>query len=375
MQEKDRKTVWRCGGLIAVMLPISLVFPLIWIPILALAWVIYDNLRPPIYPTVPPPVTWRTVTPDDGNWLSLFCDGCESPAEEQFLRAMVTRFDLKPANGVLKSPRLTLEMQVAVNQYRYDFVANGRQIIEIDGAAYHSSPEQLERDRVRDELSARLGYQVLRIPATVVFNAPAEAVRRVEVALEETSTVTVPQRPEPLIEKRTISQHASAFAESLEKFERRVSVSIQTKEATADFRFAIDAEKSTIEMLVGLVESDLAIERELAGMSPEARKNFDALSAELATATEGDLPLEDICKWRNIAAPAPVNDADVQREAVAAYDAAMEKRAARLSALRGRCEKDPLFASCLREKMTKTRCPLELYVKIFSVIPSIVRTN
>ncbi len=43
-----------------------------------------------------------------------------------------------------------------------DFVIGTRLVLEIDGFAYHSDPEQFERDRRRDaRLSAR-GYRVLR---------------------------------------------------------------------------------------------------------------------------------------------------------------------------------------------------------------------
>ena len=72
---------------------------------------------------------WQTVDADAENWLDIFCKGCESPAEEAFLRKMVAEFNLKPKSGMLVSPDLVLEMQVPYKRYRFDFVVNGRQII------------------------------------------------------------------------------------------------------------------------------------------------------------------------------------------------------------------------------------------------------
>lgn len=212
MQGQVDKTIWRRIGLIAILLPICFLFPLAWFLVVFFAWTIYDSLQRPKFPSLPPARTWRDANPDDSDWLELFCEGCESPAEERFLRAMVEEFDLKPENGVLTSPSLTLAMQVAVANYRYDFVANGRHVIEIDGSAYHSSPEQRKRDRVRDERSVQDGYKVLRIPAVVVFNTPDEAIRRVKAALTETPTFAKPQILPFPTEKRTISQHISASA-------------------------------------------------------------------------------------------------------------------------------------------------------------------
>lgn len=74
-------------------------------------------------------------------------------------------------------------MQVKVGNYRLDFVANRTFIIEIDGAAWHSSPEAVERDRLRDAAMMAKGYKVLRISAKVVLTTPKEAVRRLDVYL------------------------------------------------------------------------------------------------------------------------------------------------------------------------------------------------
>jgi len=118
---------------------------------------------------------------------------CESPAEEAFLDAMVEAFDLKTGPGAIEGRGLRLRNQVGMGQfrihqsstswqYRADFLIDERLVVEVDGAAYHSSSEAVERDRKRDSDFKREGYSVLRIPALVVFQNPKEAIRRVRSA-------------------------------------------------------------------------------------------------------------------------------------------------------------------------------------------------
>lgn len=51
-------------------------------------------------------------------------------------------------------------------RYRVDFILrDARLIIELDGHAYHSSPEQLEKDAIRQRYLTRSGYTVIRFTA------------------------------------------------------------------------------------------------------------------------------------------------------------------------------------------------------------------
>jgi very-short-patch-repair endonuclease len=52
-------------------------------------------------------------------------------------------------------------------------------VLEIDGAA-HVTAEGLERDRVRDEVLARQGYLVARIPGYEVLREPERVLARIE---------------------------------------------------------------------------------------------------------------------------------------------------------------------------------------------------
>lgn len=119
----------------------------------------------------------------DEDWRDKFASNVESPAEIAFLNAMIDAFALTPKLGALSSNGLRLDLQVEQGRYRADFMLNYWLIIEIDGAAWHSSDEAKIRDRKRDIYFEGLGFTVLRIPAKITMNRPAEAVRRVEAAL------------------------------------------------------------------------------------------------------------------------------------------------------------------------------------------------
>lgn len=124
----------------------------------------------------------EALTAEDDKWLHIFHSVCESPAEEAFLDAMVSAFDLIPNKGSLSGGNLTLQMQVSVEKFRVDFLVDKGLVVEIDGAAYHSSPEAIERDAERDRALVAKGFEVLRIPAKVALYNPKEAVVRVRTA-------------------------------------------------------------------------------------------------------------------------------------------------------------------------------------------------
>lgn len=205
MHRKFDRTVLVRIVVIIALFPIGFIFPYALLLAFFLGWTLWDQYKnngffeevstykPNDSFEKTPQRSWLNVKPEDKDWYDLFIAECESPAEEKFLSSMIREFDLKPDNGKLISPILTLEMQVELARYRFDFLVNGRQIIEIDGAAWHSSPEQVARDRIRDEFSVKHGYKVLRIPAKVVFNTPQEAIRRVKATLIDTPQYTAPK--------------------------------------------------------------------------------------------------------------------------------------------------------------------------------------
>ncbi|WP_287327815.1 DUF559 domain-containing protein [Mesorhizobium sp.] len=360
VQSQVDKTIWRRIGLIAILLPICFFFPLALFLVGFLAWSIYEDLKPSKYPDLPPPRTWRDAKPEDDDWLTLFCEGCESPAEEHFLRTMVEEFGLKPNNGVLKAPKLTLAMQIEVDNYRYDFLANGRQVIEVDGAAYHSSPEQVERDRIRDEYTVQGGYKVLRIPAVVVFKSPDEAIRRVKAALAETPTFTKPQRMKPAIQKKSIAQHINAFVDGLDKLDRHVEVSVQTKMATEGFLSAISSEQFFLEAMVTEAEQEQRLEE----MSSQERKHYD----ELRDLFQNEEPRPLIYEWKKIGMPLLIEDKNIQEKVEAVYTAAMSERNMRFAGLKMRCAEDPAFMRLFCRRLVDARFPVDEATKIVTTI-------
>jgi very-short-patch-repair endonuclease len=118
---------------------------------------------------------------------------CESPAETAFLDAMVSAYALQTGPGAIEGRGLRLRNQISMgrlnihkwhasSQYRADFLVDEKLVVEIDGVAFHSSPEAIARDQQRDADMRREGYTVLRIPAQVVFQNSGETVKRVEDA-------------------------------------------------------------------------------------------------------------------------------------------------------------------------------------------------
>ena len=162
-------------------------FPLLFIPAVLVGWALVDELR-----RASTPDPRLTATGADPNWKSYWLPLCESPAETAFLEAMIEAFGLTADKGILRGGGLTLDMQVVMHPYRVDFLVNSWLIVEVDGAAHHSSPEAVASDQARDAFLLAKGYPTLRIPAKVVFSTPGDSVNRVRAAIVQFS-----RAPEP----------------------------------------------------------------------------------------------------------------------------------------------------------------------------------
>lgn len=69
--------------------------------------------------------------------------------------------------------------------YYADFAhMESRTIIEIDGASYHTSPEQVQRDQQRQAYLESLGWKVIRFTAKEVYRDPVRTVYRAARAIE-----------------------------------------------------------------------------------------------------------------------------------------------------------------------------------------------
>jgi very-short-patch-repair endonuclease len=173
---------------------------------------------------------WTFITAETVGWKSIYCERiCESPAEAAFLTAMISSYQLIPDRGTLKGGGLELQLQVPIQRYRVDFLAKKYLVIEIDGAAYHSSPDAVKKDRIRDEFLINSGYVVLRIPAKIVFNSPSEAVQRVRCAIsnlahelsiraqEAARSATVPKPDPPLTFFGSLGKALAAGSEYMDE--------------------------------------------------------------------------------------------------------------------------------------------------------------
>lgn len=152
-------------------------FPLLWLAAAYFAFTIYTDSRP--RRRKEEDGRFPLISEADADWLQQVRNCTESPAEIAFLDAMVDAFKLVPRGRLLCGGNLTLRMQVEIQRYRLDFLVDETLVVEIDGAAWHSSDEAVERDRRRDAFLSEQGYTVLRIPARIALYQPAEAVRMV----------------------------------------------------------------------------------------------------------------------------------------------------------------------------------------------------
>lgn len=184
-------TYFQRGLLAAVLIVIGFFFwPLLGVGGL-IAWSVYSDIRDePERKRQEAEVAARInepVTVEDMRFT------CESPAEEAFFDTMVSAYKMTTGPGCILGEGIKLRTQVGLGrlligrssawrQFRGDFLIDEKLVVEIDGETWHGSREAKAKDAARDEVIRAEGYTVLRIPATVVFNSPTEAVRRVEEA-------------------------------------------------------------------------------------------------------------------------------------------------------------------------------------------------
>lgn len=208
----------------------------------------------------------------DPDWPSYIEEHCESPAEVAFLRAMIEAYDLKPFAGTLIGKGLKLDFQVTEGRYRADFLANRWLVIEVDGAAYHSSAEAIARDKARDKYFEGLGYSVLRLPAKLVFDSPRLAIQRVQNALAVGKQV----RPAPLRKSGfqklggTISSIAAGTVEILNNIDRYTAID----SALRDAKSAFASEKSAIEIAIELAKLQIEQDDFLSKSSDEIKEVY-----------------------------------------------------------------------------------------------------
>jgi hypothetical protein len=104
-------------------------------------------------------------------------DGVESGLELQFLelcqRANIAR------------PAVQLPVRISGSAFRLDFAwTSERVFVEIDGAAFHSTPEQLASDRRRQNLLVLAGWTPLRFSSTDLSKQPVRSIALLRQTLD-----------------------------------------------------------------------------------------------------------------------------------------------------------------------------------------------
>ncbi len=249
-------------GIAAMFFVAGFVFPLFFVVAGTILLSIVADRRRPKDPDADKWLVRRwNVTPADDDWVSCFLPFCESPAETAFLEAMISAFDLKPELGVLKSATLKLDLQVKIPPYRVDFLANDWLVIEIDGAAYHSSPEAVAKDSARDKDLENGPYKVLRIPAKEVFTDPGAAVRQVRATIASgqmpRKTVGSVPRVSPIPTAKGI---LSGLARLSEQFSSHMATTLAVQEAMKSVELAFAREKSVFDAAINLARHKIEIE-------------------------------------------------------------------------------------------------------------------
>jgi very-short-patch-repair endonuclease len=97
---------------------------------------------------------------------------CESPIEIILGAALIRLNELEHGGKAL------ISSQYRFGRYRFDWALSFPELelpalfIECDGYAYHSTPEQLARDKAKDDSALQAGIEVLRFSGSDIFRHP-----------------------------------------------------------------------------------------------------------------------------------------------------------------------------------------------------------
>ncbi|MGC0055755.1 endonuclease domain-containing protein (plasmid) [Brucella pituitosa] len=291
--------------------------------------------------------TWKNATVDDANWRDLFHTACESPAETAFLDILIKEYNLKPDRGLLKSETLVCELQFVDGRYRYDFLLNGRQIVEVDGHEYHSSQDAKERDRIRDEFSVSRKYHVLRIPAYIVFKYPQRAILSVRDALVKSELPIAPNRPQIEPEtKKSFFAHTSEAMAGFDRFMDDVDFRVQVSKHLDEFEKTVKAESEQIDFVVDYAENMI--------------KHPDIYT------------LDHLSKlvWTKILLPKDSANDKVRQQVNERVEELVGERNARFKGIKERCVANEVFGRNMKNILIEMKCPVETGKKLsFSVYP------
>lgn len=290
------------------------------------------------------------ITPLDYKWKSLVEEHCESPAETAFLRAMIDAFDLRPQNGSLVTDDVRLDFQVEEGRYRVDFLINTWLVVEIDGAAYHSTPEAVARDQIRDRYLESLGYSVLRLPAKLVFQNPGLTVERVKasISIGKRSIELLPSEQAASNGFARLALTASKIAESAKLAGQNRAV----KGALTAAELAMESEKKAMEFALSFGSQQLEHERWLSGLDAAGRecyeqslKDIEAIVGSEPSRFEPSSPPsfspDDLANYIEFLRPPPTGDEIIDRQVDDGFARMSEQRNSAFQSTKRSIEMNP----------------------------------
>lgn len=351
------------GTITAVLFFAGFAFPLIWVAAAFFAYTTY-NAFPDPEPDSPENMyrpRQSTVTADDPEWREYFLAACESPAETAFLEAMINGYDLKPDNGILVAPGIDLDMQTEYKPYRLDFLVNKWLVVEVDGAAWHSSPEAVERDGIRDEFFKAKGFSVLRIPAKVVLNTPTKAVDMVRAAVARGRTPQkVVAKTKPKSVAKTFTDSMDAFGKFMDDVYAHVTKAKAMQEGLGPAKQTFDTEKMVIDSGLERAKKSIALEEELSA-NPNLRKHYDAAHAELegllrSTRSKHDGSEAPTITISQMSWPPTHPDKEIGAQILEAYFRLMDDRKRYFDDVRQQLAKDPRLSPHVQNHLERLGC-------------------
>lgn len=290
------------------------------------------------------------VSAGEAEWQAFVEEHCESPAEIAFLRAMITSLGMQPYLGALVSEGIRLDFQVEEGRYRVDFLVNHWLVVEIDGAAYHSSAEAKARDQMRDRYFEGLGYTVLRVPAKVVFQTPDRAVEEVQSALElgKRKIENPPSDPQPTSGFARLANAIAAFGEVDELASKRHAIRLA---ATAS-DLAMEAEEKALASAFQLANERMDHALWLKGISDDVRACYEQSVADLGAVVGAGPEVLIPVAQSNFERPASTGDEWVDAKISECFDRQAARRAALFQSTKIRLAENDRVRSHMRDALT-----------------------
>ncbi|MDR6587411.1 DUF559 domain-containing protein [Agrobacterium tumefaciens] len=362
MDRANKQAIIIRGAITAVLFFAGFAFPLVWIVAAFFAYTTYQAFPDPEPPT--PENMYRPrqsiVTADDPEWREYFLNACESPAETAFLEAMINGYGLKPEGGILVAPGIELDMQTEYKPYRLDFLVNKWLVVEVDGAAWHSSPEAVERDGIRDEFFKVKGFSVLRIPAKVVFNTPTKAVEMVRAAIARgRPQQKVVEKSPPMSVAKTFTNSAKSVGKFLDDVDAHVTRASAIQEAMGPSKQTFSTEQTVIGSALETAKRKVDLEAQL-DADPNLRKHFDAAHAELEELMESTKSAQPATKTTidisPLSWPPTHPDPEIGKAILESYFALTRDRKRYFDDARQQLSKDPRLAPHVQSHLESLGC-------------------